>query len=194
MSLKKYHSEVVWAARYILKAAGKRKLHVEERISVMRGEEEITFGTLDAYCKGHLFDLKTGRRRDYKAQMAAYAIGAMQRFGDKKLTCHIVYSRLREVETFDLTYDEACDIVFSIADSVNDPTRSPWPSYYCNWCRYKDNCTGLKNYAYTITGQLEAMDKVNLDATLKPTVRERLAEIVSAMEAWVKRMREKIKE
>lgn len=194
MSLKKYHSEVVWAARYILKKVGKRKLHVEEMVSVMRDGKEVTFGTLDAYCEGNLFDLKTGRRRNYREQMAAYAIGAMQRFGDKKLTCHLVYSRLREVETFDLTYDEACDIVYGIADSVHDPTRSPWPCEYCVWCKHKETCSGLNQYAYSIAGQLEAMSKVNLNAPLKPAAQKRLAEIVSAMEGWVDRMRGKIKE
>ena len=194
MSLTKYHAEVVWAARYISKMAGRRKLHIEKRIVVMRGDEEITFGTLDAYCKGHLFDLKTGRQRDYKAQMAAYALGAMQQFGDKKLTCHLVYSKSREVETFDLTYEEASDIVYNIVDSVNDPTRSPWPCEYCAWCGRKDTCTALKHFGYTVAGQVEAMKQINLNAPLVPAVRKRLLAIVDAVAKWAKRMHEKVKE
>jgi hypothetical protein len=66
-----------------MSVVGSRKLITEERISVMRGDEEVTFGSMDAYCKGHLFDLKTGQKRDYKQQMAAYALGVMQKSGEK---------------------------------------------------------------------------------------------------------------
>ena len=92
MSLKKYPKEILWAARYIVSVIGRKKLISEQRITITRGGEEVTFGSADAYCKGHLFDLKTGQIRDYKQQMAAYALGVMQKTGEKSLTCHLVYS------------------------------------------------------------------------------------------------------
>ena len=148
--------------------------------------------TKDAYCKGHLFELKTGQVRDYKQQMAAYALGVMQKFGDKKLTCHLVYSRFKRADTFDLTITEAQDIVYGIMDSVNDPTRSPWPCSYCAWCARKESCTALNQFAYTVTGQLEAMRKINLNGPITPAVRERLLSVVSALEGWACRIREKV--
>jgi len=191
--VKDYPKEIVWAASYILSVAGRKKLISEQRVSIMRGGEEISFGSMDAYCKGHLFDLKTGMKRDYKQQMAAYALGVMQKFGDKKLTCHLVYSRFKDVETFDIELEEAERIVYGIVDSVKDPTRSPWPCDYCRWCSRKDNCTAIKHFSYTIAGQVEAMKQINLDDPLDPAVRERLLSIVDAVEDWGCRMRDKVK-
>lgn len=188
-----YPKEIVWAASYILSVAGRKKLISEQRVSIMRDGEEISFGSMDAYCKGHLFDLKTGMKRDYKQQMAAYALGVMQKFGDKKLTCHLVYSRFKEVETFDIELEEAERIVYGIVDSVKDPTRSPWPCDYCRWCSRKDNCTAIKHFSYTIAGQVEAMKQINLDDPLDPAVRERLLSIVDAVEDWGCRIRDKVK-
>ena len=188
-----YPKEIVWAASDILSVAGRKKLISEQRVSIMRDGEEISFGSMDAYCKGHLFDLKTGMKRDYKQQMAAYALGVMQKFGDKKLTCHLVYSRFKDVETFDIELEEAERIVYGIVDSVKDPTRSPWPCDYCRWCSRKDNCTAIKHFSYTIAGQVEAMKQINLDDPLDPAVRERLLSIVDAVEDWGWRIRDKVK-
>ena len=188
-----YPKEIVWAASYILSVAGRKKLISEQRVSIMRDGEEISFGSMDAYCKGHLFDLKTGMKRDYKQQMAAYALGVMQKFGDKKLTCHLVYSRFKDVETFDIELEEAERIVYGIVDSVKDPTRSPWPCDYCRWCSRKDNCTAIKHFSFTIAGQVEAMKQINLDDPLDPAVRERLLSIVDAVEDWGCRIRDKVK-
>ena len=57
MSLNKYPKELIWTAQYIVSVVGRKKLISEERVSVMRDGEEVTFGSMDAYCKGHLFDL-----------------------------------------------------------------------------------------------------------------------------------------
>jgi len=192
MPRSKYPKEVIWSAQYIMSVVGRKKLITEERISVMRGDEEITFGSMDAYCKGHLFDLKTGQKRDFKQQMAAYALGVMQKYKEKKLTCHLVYSKTKEVEKFDLTREEAEDTVYAIVDSVNDPTRSPWPCEYCAWCDRKESCTALKHFAYTIGGQMDAMKHINLNAPLQPAVRQRLLSIVDAVENWSEGIREKV--
>ena len=192
MPLSKYPKEILWTAKYIMSVVGRKKLITEERISVMRGDEEITFGSMDAYCKGHLFDLKTGLVRDYSQQMAAYALGVMQKYGEKKLTCHLVYSKTKEVEKFDLTRKEAEDTVYAIVDSVNDPTRSPWPCDYCMWCARKETCTALKQFAYTIGGQMATMKHINLNEPLEPAVRQRLLSIVDAVENWSEAIREKV--
>ena len=122
---KTFSKEVLWAARYILDKTKGREVHSEQVVSIMRGEEEITFGSVDAYCEGELFDLKTGRMRDYGPQMAAYALGIMQRYDLREVTYHIVYSKYREAHVEKISLEQAMDTVYSIVDSVNDPTRSP---------------------------------------------------------------------
>jgi len=193
--LKDYPEEIVWAAAYILSVSGRKKLISEQRVSIMRGGEEVSFGSMDAYCKGHLFDLKTGLKRDYKQQMAAYALGVMQKFGDKKLTCHLIYSKYKKAEKFDITIEEAEDIVYAIIDSVEDPTRSPWPCDYCRWCGRKENCTAIKQFGFSVAGQLELMKHINLDEPINnPAVSERLLSIADAVEGWASGVREKLKE
>ena len=192
MSLNKYPKEILWTAQYIMSVVGRKKLISEERVSVMRDGKEVTFGSMDAYCKGHLFDLKPGQIRDYKQQMAAYALGVMQKYCDEKLECHLGYSRFKYVNKFSLTREEAEDIVFGIIDSVNDPTRSPWPCEYCMWCARKKTCTALKHFAYTIGGQMSAMQHINRSEPLKPAVSERLLAIVSAVENWAGNIKNKV--
>ena len=192
--LKDYPEEIVWAAAYILSVTGRKKLISEQRVSIMRDGEEVTFGSMDAYCKGNLFDLKTGQKRDYKQQMAAYALGVMQKFGDKKLTCHLVYSKFKEVDKFDITIEEAKDIVYGIIDSVEDPTRSPWPCDYCRWCGRSENCTAIKQFGFSVAGQLELMKHINLNEPLNPAVSKRLLSIADAVEGWADGVREKLQE
>ena len=67
----KYDKEDVYAAEYIRAIAQGKELESEVEVSFMRDGKEATFGTFDAYCEGHLFDLKTGReKRYYLPQMA----------------------------------------------------------------------------------------------------------------------------
>ena len=39
-----------------------------------------------------LFDLKTGGKRDYRPQMAFYALGLMQKYDEEECEVHLVYS------------------------------------------------------------------------------------------------------
>ena len=191
---KTFHKEVLWAARYILEKSGGDTLHSEQVVTVMRDGSEVTFGSVDAYCKGHLFDLKTGQVRNYDAQMAAYALGIMQKYRLDKVTCHLVYSKKRYVDVKTISFSEAENTVYSVIDSVTDETRSPWLCEYCGWCEREENCTAVKNFGYSIGGQIEVMNNLNLDGPLSPAVKKRLLSIVGAVERWANDVREKVKE
>ena len=190
---KTFHKEILWAARYILEKAEGKELHSEQVVSVMRDGSEATFGSVDAYCDGHLFDLKTGQVRNYDAQMAAYALGIMQKHNLKEVTCHLIYSKRRYVDVKVISFSEAENTVYSIIDSVTDETRSPWLCEYCNWCQREKSCTAIKNFGYSIGGQIEAMNNLNLDEPLSPAVKARLLSIVGTVERWADGVREKVK-
>jgi len=194
---RQFHKEVVWSARYILDKADGRELHSEQKLSVMRDGEELTFGSIDAYFKtptgGELFDLKTGMERDYDAQIAAYALAIMQKYGGEEVKCHIIYSKSRKVEVKSISLEEAENTVYSIVDSVNDITRSPWLCDYCRWCKREKDCTAVKNFGYSIGGQIDLMWQINLDEPLDPAVEQRLLSIVGTVERWASSVREKVK-
>ena len=191
---KTFSKEVLWAARYILDKTKGREVHSEQVVSIMRGEEEITFGSVDAYCEGELFDLKTGRMRDYGPQMAAYALGIMQRYDLREVTYHIVYSKYRETHVEKISLEQAMDTVYSIVDSVNDPTRSPWLCDYCRWCSREESCTAIKTFGYSIGGQIDLLWQQNLDGPLDPAVKQRLLSIVGTVERWAVAVKEKVKD
>jgi len=189
-----YSKEVMWAARYILEKADGRELHSEQVVSIVKDGVEVTFGSVDAYCEGELFDLKTGRVRDYGPQMAAYALGIMQQYDLKEVTYHIVYSKYREAIVNKISLEEAMHTVYSIVDSVDDPTRSPWLCDYCQWCSREESCTAIKNFGYSIGGQIELLKQQNLDESLDPAVKQRLLSIVGTVVRWAEYIKEKVKE
>lgn len=102
-------------------------------------------GIMDALApEAHtLFDFKTGQRRDYTAQMAAYALALMTRsqadfFADPidRYTAHLIYVDLREVDTMVFTMDEAREIVRRIIDAPVVPRDCE----YCTWCAHFGEC------------------------------------------------------
>ena len=147
----KYDQEAVATAEYIRKVANGKKIESEVEVSLMRNGKEITYGTYDAYCEGHLFDLKTGQmERYYVPQMAVYVAAICQRDNVDKIEVHLIYSALKKVDKFTLTREEAEKVAHRVIDSVNDPTRSPNTSEYCNWCGRQESCTALRGMAMTV--------------------------------------------
>jgi hypothetical protein len=99
-------------------------------------------GTADAIvpAKFSHFDLKTGARRNYREQMAAYALGLMGAHFAGEWTAHLLFCDQREIETIKFSYEEAHAIVDQVVKSFNDPGKKPSPCEYCSWCAKADTC------------------------------------------------------
>jgi hypothetical protein len=99
-------------------------------------------GTADAIVpmKFTHFDLKTGARRNYREQMAAYALGLMGAHFAPSWTAHLLFCDQREIETHRFTYEEAHDIVDQVVKAFHDPAKKPNPCEYCSWCAKADTC------------------------------------------------------
>jgi len=97
-------------------------------------------GTADAVCLGGrwLADLKSGQVYDYKAQMAAYALGLMVQELELEWTCHLLFCDQQRVVTHYFRYAEARDIVKAAVDNVGTP---PVINDYCGWCAYSLTCS-----------------------------------------------------
>ena len=106
-----------------------------------------------------LFDLKTGSRRNYKPQMAFYALGLMQQYDEDKCEVHEVYSRTQDANVYVFTRDEAEKIVNGVAGLKRDPGRKETPCEYCGWCARRANCGALlKNARQLLYGNFDSED------------------------------------
>jgi hypothetical protein len=96
-------------------------------------------GTADAVCVNGRWhaDLKTGQIYDYKAQMAAYALGLMHQHLVDRWTAHVLFADQQKIVTYNFTYAEADDIVQAALKNVG---TAPVINDYCGWCAHSLTC------------------------------------------------------
>jgi len=139
---------VRWAREYIELNAPMvdYPLVVEQRVQYEL-DGIIISGTPDYVCGSHIFDLKT-RPRDYKSQMAAYAMHFLEIRSE--VTVHLMYCATRHVEKFTLTQQQCLDILNPILDASTDPNRKPNPCDYCGWCARQLTCEAINDRAKAV--------------------------------------------
>lgn len=92
-------------------------------------------------------DMKTGQIRNYMEQMAAYALGFMEKYFVSNWRAHLLYCDQKEVVTHDFTYDEAREVVFGLRAATKDPNRQLNPNEYCSWCGLYETCHARRELA-----------------------------------------------
>jgi hypothetical protein len=85
-------------------------------------------------------DLKTGQIRNYREQMAAYALGLMEMHFASEWTAHLLFCDQRKVVTLHFTFTEAKAIVEKVIAEYYDVTKQPSPCDYCGWCDKEETC------------------------------------------------------
>ena len=133
-------SAVAWSVSMVRVMVGRERVLAREddcRVKMLG-----LSGTADAVVPTRLthFDLKTGMRRNYREQMAAYALGFMESQFASEWTAHLLFCDQREIETIRFTYDEALGIVEHVIWEFNDPDKKPSPCEYCGWCAKAETC------------------------------------------------------
>ena len=136
-----------WIANEVRRTLSEIK-GVEYRVNIMDymevPPERITFGTCDAW--GYdamtltLIDAKSGKERDYKEQMAVYALGLMDEQRTEICKCIVLYCDIPAREVYSFTIREAEQIVFGIIARVNAGVEEPQENYYCSFCAKKPTC------------------------------------------------------
>jgi hypothetical protein len=131
---------VSWSVSIVRAMSGRERVLAREddcRVKILN----LT-GTADAIVPAKFthFDLKTGARRNYREQMAAYALGLMGAHFASSWTAHLLFCDQREIETHKFTYEEAHAIVDQVVKSFNDPAKKPNVCEYCSWCAKADTC------------------------------------------------------
>jgi hypothetical protein len=99
-------------------------------------------GTADALMPDKLAhaDLKTGAMRNYREQMAAYALGLMDAHFASEWTAYLLFCDQRELVTIHFTYAEAKAVVERIVAAYYDATKQPALCEYCGWCNKEATC------------------------------------------------------
>lgn len=138
---------VSWSVSIVRAMSGRERVLAREddcRVKILN----LT-GTADAIVPAKLthFDLKTGARRNYREQMAAYALGLMGAHFASSWTAHLLFCDQREIETHTFTYEEAHGIVDQVVKAFNDPGKKPNPCEYCSWCAKADTCVARRAMA-----------------------------------------------
>lgn len=136
----------VWTLRSM--APGEDILSSEDECKISTpGMEHI--GTADAIVP-ELFmsaDLKTGQIRNYREQMAAYALGLMETYFADAWTCELLFCDQKQVITHRFTYAEAFEIVTGVLVKATDPERQPKLCEYCGWCVKAHHCEARRTAA-----------------------------------------------
>ena len=138
------NAAVEWSVSMVRVMAGRERVLAREddcRVKMLG-----LSGTADAVVPTRLthFDLKTGMRRNYREQMAAYALGFMDSQYASEWTAHLLFCDQREIETYRFTYDQAQVIVDQVIFDFNDPDKKPNPCEYCGWCAKAESCTARR--------------------------------------------------
>ena len=133
---------IEWAAEFIRLTAPLLHfpLEIEDELPIRHEETgaELMTGHLDYRCGAVFFDAKW-RRRNYREQMAAYALALCQCCNLGSATGHLLFMESQTVETVTFTRAEAWGIVSELIDKMaNRP--EPVPCDYCSWCARVTTC------------------------------------------------------
>lgn len=121
----------------------------EEQLRAVVPVQGVEAGTMDACCPSQawLADFKTGQERNYREQMAAYALACMDSYWAEEWTAHLLFVDQKKVVTHHFTRQEAADMVRSV---VNAPV-APTCCEYCGWCAAQESCPAIQQAAAEVT-------------------------------------------
>jgi hypothetical protein len=134
---------VMWAVDTVRDLADGGEIIADEAKLKVKTPGLDHIGTEDARCENEAmsFDLKTGQSfRSYYEQMAAYALGNMERTFGEHWTCCLLFCDQREFTRIEFSYATAKAVVDGVLEAVNDPNAVATPCEYCSWCLKADSC------------------------------------------------------
>lgn len=171
-------------------AAGDEVITNEEQLKVRTSLIDHT-GTEDARIPSRCLslDLKTGQMRNYKEQMAAYALGNMETLFADHWTCVLVFCDQRTIVTHEFTYDEAKSIVEEVISGALDINKQPTACDYCAWCARRNTCPAVvqpvANTQLIVEEGHLSLDLIKRDLAASPV---RLAQFLRAANVFKKEL------
>lgn len=144
-----------WAAQTVRDLAGESPI-ISAESELWVDIDTLAGGTMDVLLPDArlLFDIKSGQIRSYYHQMAAYALGCMDKFYVGSWDTVLVFCDQQKVVRHSFTYADAKAAVAAVVDRVNDPQKKATPCEYCDWCSKASTCSarlGLAETAVSLT-------------------------------------------
>jgi hypothetical protein len=98
-------------------------------------------GTADLLCLDGRWsaDLKSGQRRNYVEQQAAYALGFMEKYFLDSWTVYLLYADKFQTERLDFTRESAIEKIKAVLLKANSD-EPPMVNDYCGWCAMRFVC------------------------------------------------------
>ena len=90
----------------------------------------------------HVADFKAFSKiglNDYRPQLAGYILGGTRPVDDR-IMCHIFHGGSRQVETFEMTWDECLYYARQVAYAVEHPEDGRKRSQHCDHCAHAGDC------------------------------------------------------
>jgi hypothetical protein len=134
-----------WGIETLRRLSGGEHVETREEYLAMAVPGLSKLGTADAICKRAMWvaDIKTGQVRNYRQQLAAYALACMEDHFAESWTAHVVYVDQNLVRSYDFTRAEAEATTQAWISSATSPLARPTPCEYCSWCANKETCSAL---------------------------------------------------
>ena len=130
-------------------------------------------GTADAVCvrAKWVADIKTGQVRNYRQQLAAYALACMQEHFANSWTAHVIYIDQRLRRTYDFTREQAEATVSNLIAEASSRLAEPTPNEYCGWCANFNGCKALvrqSSEALALVNGGRALDEIRAEIAADP--------------------------
>lgn len=138
-----------WGIETLRRLSGGEHVETREEYLAMAVPGLSKLGTADALCKRQRWvaDIKTGQVRNYRQQLAAYALACMEDHFAESWTAHVVYVDQQLVRSYDFTREEAeATTQRWIAESTSADAK-PTPCEYCQWCAHFNECGAITRQA-----------------------------------------------
>ena len=154
---------VEWGANELRVLSGGYHVETREEHLGMEVPGMSKPGTADAVCvrAQWVADIKTGQVRNYRQQLAAYALACMVEHFANSWTAHVVYVDQRLRRTYDFTRDQAEATVSNLIAEASSRAAEPTPNEYCGWCANFNSCRAI------VRQSSEALALVNGERTLE---------------------------
>jgi hypothetical protein len=177
---------VAWAADKYRSIFDGAQIHIEEWLAFHDPQTgiELLGGYPDGFGGGIVVDYKSGMMRDYKPQLAAEAMAYMQ--GVKVLEsvrCIEVYGDSKQTREYDVSEDEAAEIVGPIIAARQDEHRQPRMCDYCGWCANASTCPAITTALKPVCSELP--DLMQPDSISDPKQLGKIFVVIDACEVWL---------
>lgn len=142
---------VEWAENYIRVNApmADYPLATEYHVNPVGSDFQPLFengGTLDFACGPEIFDFKW-RPRNYREQLAAYALGWMQETGRDFVSVRALFGATKTVSEYNFDLDSA---LAAFEHLLAPGEKKPKPCDYCSWCSKAFTCPALLGQAQAV--------------------------------------------